>query len=102
MSVNTRPDGPRNVKSEGLVRFSDADWAECREDRKLITGFVMMFNGGTISWTCRKQTCVSLLIAEPEFVALSKVEGWLKGLLNYFNEHLNNLLENYINVMLSR
>lgn len=45
-----------------LVGYADADWAECREDRKSNSGYIFQYNGGTISWACRKQTCVSLLL----------------------------------------
>lgn len=61
-------------KDEGLLGFCDADWAECRDDRKSNSGYLMKYNGGTISWACRKQTCVSLSTAEAEFVALSESE----------------------------
>lgn len=70
--------------NEGLLGFCDADWAECRDDRKSNSGFLMKYNGGTISWACRKQTCVSLSTAEAEFVALSESVQemmWLKRLL---------------------
>lgn len=68
----------------GLIGYADADWAEDRDDRKSNSGFVFKFNGGTISWACRKQTCVSLSTAEAEFVALSEASQealWLQRLL---------------------
>lgn len=81
----------------GLVGFADADWAENREDRKSNSGFIFKFNGGTISWTCRKQTCVSLSTAEAEFVALSEASQealWLKRLLTDLGENLPNVTMN--------
>ncbi|XP_055604760.1 uncharacterized protein LOC129752991 [Uranotaenia lowii] len=54
--------------SSGLVGYADADWAECVSDRKSNSGYVFQYCGGTISWACRKQTCVSLSTAEAEFV----------------------------------
>lgn len=80
-----------------LVGFADADWAENREDRKSNSGFIFKFNGGTISWTCRKQTCVSLSTAEAEFVALSEASQealWLKRLLTDLGENLPNVTMN--------
>ncbi|XP_065082352.1 uncharacterized protein LOC135704777 [Ochlerotatus camptorhynchus] len=58
--------------SSGLVGYADADWAECRDDRKSNSGYVFKYCGGTIAWACRKQSCVLLSTAEAEFVALSE------------------------------
>lgn len=81
--------------SSGLVGFADADWAECRTDRKSNSGYVFQYCGGTISWACRKQTCVSLSTAEAEFVALSEASQeavWLQRLLEDLGEKTNILL----------
>ncbi|KXJ62386.1 hypothetical protein RP20_CCG014626 [Aedes albopictus] len=50
---------------------------------------VIQFNGGTISWACRKQSCVSLSTAEAEFVALAEATQemlWVKRLLGDLGE----------------
>lgn len=73
----------------GLTGYADADWAECRDDRKSNSGYVFKFCGGTISWACRKQTCVSLSTAEAEFVSLSEASQeavWLQRLLEDLGE----------------
>ncbi|XP_055604467.1 uncharacterized protein LOC129752721 [Uranotaenia lowii] len=36
-----------------------ADWAGDRADRKSNSGFLFKLGGGTISWTARKQECVT-------------------------------------------
>lgn len=75
--------------SSGLVGYADADWAECRSDRKSNSGYVFKYCGGTISWACRKQSCVSLSTAEAEFVALSEASQeavWLQKLLEDLGE----------------
>lgn len=62
----------------------------CQQDRKSNSGLVIQFNGGTISWACRKQSCVSLSTAEAEFVALTEATQemlWVKRLLGDFGEH---------------
>lgn len=78
-----------NAECAGLVGHADADWAECRTDRKSNSGFVFKFNGGTVSWACRKQSCVSLSTAEAEFVALAEASQealWLRRLLDDLGE----------------
>ena len=52
--------------------FSDADWAGDHDDRKSTTGFVFMMSGAAISWNSKKRTCVDLLTAEVEYIALGK------------------------------
>ena len=88
--------GTRNYKlklsssncEHGIVAYTDANWAESRVDRKSNSGYIFMLNGGTVSWCCRKQECVSLSSTEAEYIALS--EGcqeltWLKGICNDMN-----------------
>lgn len=72
-----------------LVGYSDADWAQDVEDRKSNSGYLFKFNGGTISWACRKQSCVALSSTEAEYVALAEAcqeAVWLQNLLKDFNE----------------
>ena len=54
-----------------LEAYSDANWAEDRTDRKSNSGY-KCFLGGTVSWSCRKQTCVSLSSTEAEYIALAE------------------------------
>ena len=78
--------------TDGLVGFADADWAENRTDRKSNSGFIFTLNGGAISWSCRKQTCVSLFSTEAEYIALSEAsqEGiWIKRMLKDLGEEQN-------------
>ena len=55
----------------GLQVFVDSDWAGDRVDRKSISGFVVMFEGGAVSWGSKKQTSVALSTVEAEFIAAS-------------------------------
>lgn len=66
-----------------LHAYSDANWAEEREDRKSNSGYFCSANGGAISWCCRKQDVVALSSTEAEYVALSeacKELTWLSEL----------------------
>ena len=68
----------------GLQVFVDSDWAGDRVDRKSILGFVVMFEGGAVSWGSKKQTSVALSTVEAEFIAAStavKEILWHRGLL---------------------
>ena len=68
----------------GLTGYSDAEWAGDTSTRKSTFGFVFLYGGGAISWASRKQTCVTLLSMEAEYVALSEASQelvWLRGLL---------------------
>lgn len=47
------------------------------------------FNGATISWACKKQTCVALSSTEAEYVALAEAcqeAVWLRNILEDFGE----------------
>lgn len=73
----------------GLIAYADADWAEDKRDRKSNSGFLLQFAGGTISWACRKQTCIALSTAEAEYISLgeaSKEIIWMRDLLEDFDE----------------
>lgn len=83
--------GEKQRKSEEKIGYVDANWAESRIDRKSNTGYLFQYNKRTISWACRKQTCVALSSTEAEFVALSEgcQEGlWLTKLLTDFGEKM--------------
>ena len=53
----------------GLV---DADWAGDTDTRRSHTGYILMMNGGPISWKSLGQDNVSLSTSEAEFVAVSQ------------------------------
>lgn len=71
-----------------LEAFSDANWAEDRSDRKSNSGYIFMLGGGTVSWCCRKQSCVSQSSTEAEYYALGETCQeliWLRELCKDFN-----------------
>lgn len=72
--------------------YADANYGEDRNDRKSNSGYIFMLHGGTISWTCKKQTCVSLSSTEAEFVALCeaiKEALWIKYVLIDLNRKID-------------
>jgi hypothetical protein len=54
-----------------ITAYSDSDWAGDHKDFKSTTGFIIMLNGGPISWKSRKQTVQAKSSAEAEYVAAS-------------------------------
>ncbi|XP_031779661.1 secreted RxLR effector protein 161-like [Nasonia vitripennis] len=72
-----------------LIGYADADYAETRLDRKSFSGYTFQYCGSTISWSCRKQSCVSQSSTEAEYIALAEAtqEGiWIRRLLEDFEE----------------
>ena len=56
---------------EGLIAYTDSDWAGDLDDRHATTGNVFLMAGGPISWLSKKQAVVALSTSEAEYVALS-------------------------------
>ena len=57
--------------NDGLLGYSDSDWAEDRDDRRSTGAYVFLMAGGAISWQSRKQPTVSLSSTEAEYKAAS-------------------------------
>jgi hypothetical protein len=54
-----------------LWGWVDSDWAADVDSRRSHTGYIIMLNGGAVSWKSRRQDCVSLSTSEAEYVAAS-------------------------------
>jgi len=66
----------------------DSDWAGDQSDRKSISGYAVLLDGGAISWGSKKQTCVALSMVESEFiVALIAIKEtiWMRSLFTSLN-----------------
>lgn len=84
------------LSSEGsggeFYAYSDANWAEDRNDRKSNTGYFVSLNGGSLTWNCHKQPLVTGSSTESEYVALydtSKELIWIKRLCKDFDIHIS-------------
>nr|XP_033513285.1 secreted RxLR effector protein 161-like [Nicotiana tomentosiformis] len=76
-----------------LVGYSDADQGGDLDERKSTSGYIFLLSDGAISWSSKKQSCVSLSTMESEYVALASAAQeviWLKKFL----EHLLDITEN--------
>jgi hypothetical protein len=57
--------------NQGIVAFSDSDWASDITDRKSVTGNFVTLGQGPISWLSRKQKTIALSSTEAEYMAIS-------------------------------
>ena len=79
----------RDTGTAELVGYADADWANDKETRRSVTGYVFMYAGGPITWESKTQRTVALSSTEAEYMSLSesaREATWLRLLLNDMNE----------------
>jgi hypothetical protein len=70
-----------------LWGWVDADFAADLDTRRSHTGYILMLNGGAVSWKSTKQKGVSLSTAEAEWYAASEAGKeivYLRSILNDF------------------
>lgn len=66
-----------------LVRFSNADYASCLNDRRSIGGHYVHYGDNLVSWSSKKHHIVSRSSPESEFRSLANVVSeiiWLDAL----------------------
>ena len=56
-----------------LNDYSDSDWAGDENDRKSVSGWIVMLNGEIICWGSRKQSLTSLSSTEVEYIAVRDI-----------------------------
>ncbi|OMO58188.1 Integrase, catalytic core [Corchorus capsularis] len=67
-----------------LIGYTDADWGGDLDERKSTSGYAFLLNGGAITWSSKKQSCIALSTMEAEFIACSAAVQeavWLKRFL---------------------
>jgi hypothetical protein len=52
-----------------LIRYSDADYARCKIDRKSTSGTCQFLGRSLVSWASKKQNSVALSNAEAKYIA---------------------------------
>jgi hypothetical protein len=73
--------GEENSPLEG---YADAD-GSMAEDRRAISGYAFLIDGGAVSWSSKRQEIVSLSTTESEYVAAThggKEALWLRSLIS--------------------
>lgn len=78
-----------------LKGYSDSDWAANSDNRKAITGFIILLGDSVISWSSKKQPTVALSSTEAEYTAFTEaskeaigLQKPLKGILGPHNKDL--------------
>ena len=56
------------LKSHGLIGYADVD-GSMQEDRRAISGYAFLIDGGAVSWSSKRQEIVVLSTTEAEYVA---------------------------------
>ncbi|KAJ3502676.1 hypothetical protein NMY22_g18509 [Coprinellus aureogranulatus] len=76
---------------QGLIGFTDSDYAEDPNFRRSITGNIVMLAGCAISWRSRGQKTVAQSSTEAEYMALAELARqvmWVKRLFGEMGIHL--------------
>lgn len=71
---------------ERPIGYCDSDYGGDLGDRKSVSGFVFMLNGGPINWKSKKQSVVALSTAEAEYMALSLTAKHALWIRNFSKE----------------
>nr|GFA49916.1 retrovirus-related Pol polyprotein from transposon TNT 1-94 [Tanacetum cinerariifolium] len=77
-----------------LTKFSDADYAGCKDTFKSTFGGAQFFGEKLMSWSSKKQDCTSLSTAESEYVSLSSCCAqvlWMRTQLTDYGYYFNKI-----------
>ena len=72
------------LEEHSLLGYTDAD-GSMHEDRKAISGYAFIINGGAVSWSSKRQDIIALSTTEAEYVAAThavKEALWLRTLIS--------------------
>ncbi|MBW0545604.1 hypothetical protein O181_085319 [Austropuccinia psidii MF-1] len=71
---------------QGIASYSDADWGNCQQTRRSVTGYLETFDGSLVLWKTWKQPTVSLSTAEAEYKAVCDLASELLWLQQWCQE----------------
>lgn len=72
--------------NDKMYGYSDADWANCKIDRRSYTGFIVYLAGGPIAWEARKQPTPAQSSSEAEYMAIASAARELMFCRNVLKE----------------
>ena len=64
----------KNDNHDHFEHFSDSDLESDVDERRSVTGYVTIFQNGTVSWSTKHQPTLALSLTEAEYMALSARE----------------------------
>jgi hypothetical protein len=73
-----------------LIGYTDSDWAGDKVDRKSTSGTCQLLGRSLVSWSSKKQNCVSLSTAEAEYVSAASGCAqllWMRQMLKDYGIH---------------
>lgn len=74
----------KTAPTQHLQVFSDADFSQCPETSRSVTGYLFSMVGGMVTWNSRRQPVVAQSTAEAEYMAAADAArhlAWVKGFL---------------------
>jgi hypothetical protein len=78
-----------------LIGYSDADWAQCKIDRKSTSGTCQFLGRSMVSWTSKKQNSIALSTAKAEYIAAGHCCAqllWMRQTLRDYGYKLSKVL----------
>jgi len=85
---------PRNQNSQ-VITYSDADWANCVNERKSTSGGAFFLGESLVSWLSKKQSSISLSTTEAEYTVVATCCTqilWMVQCLAVFSLHPSHYL----------
>ncbi|KAI3758473.1 hypothetical protein L6452_06036 [Arctium lappa] len=82
------------LSSFDLTAYTDADHAGCKLDRKSTSGCCQLLGNKLVSWSSKKQNCVSTSTAEAEYVAAASCCSqvlWMKTQLRDYGQQFDRI-----------
>ncbi|MBW0493185.1 hypothetical protein O181_032900 [Austropuccinia psidii MF-1] len=71
---------------EMLTGWADVDYANVKDDRKSITGYVILALGNPVCWLSKKQSVVSQSTTEAEYIAMNICMKQLRWITFFFSD----------------
>ncbi|MBW0514370.1 hypothetical protein O181_054085 [Austropuccinia psidii MF-1] len=76
----------RNLGKEQLTGWADANYANIKEDRKSISGYVILAYGNPVCWLSKKQSVIAQSTTEAEYISMNICLKQLRWLTFVFSD----------------
>ncbi|MBW0517860.1 hypothetical protein O181_057575 [Austropuccinia psidii MF-1] len=75
-----------NLGKDKLTGWADADYANIKEDRKSISGYVILAHGNPVCWLSKKQSVIAQSTTEAEYISMNMCLKQLRWLTLVFSD----------------